>query len=83
MTSSFTRASVPGRGRPADSRPGTFKPGHEKRGGRKRGTPNAISSEYEMAILEAAYRVDSTGTARTASPAISVGSPKSPRNLRY
>ena len=68
MTSSFTRASLPGRGRPADSRPGTFKPGHEKRGGRKRGTPNAISSEYEMAILEAAYRVGFDGNGKDGIP---------------
>jgi hypothetical protein len=57
MTNAFTRGSAPGRSRPADSRPGSFKPGHEKRGGRKRGTPNAFSSEYGMAILEAAYQV--------------------------
>ena len=64
MTSAFTRGSAPGRRRPVDSRPGTFKPGHEKRGGRKRGTPNAMSSEYKMAILEAAYRVGNDGNGK-------------------
>jgi hypothetical protein len=64
MTSAFKRGSAPGRSRPAGSRPGTFKPSHEKRGGRKRGTPNAMSYDYKMAILEAAYRVGYDGNGK-------------------
>jgi hypothetical protein len=64
MTNAFTRGSALGRQRPAYSRPGSFKPGHEKRGGRKRGTPNAISLDYKMVILEAAYRVGYDGNGK-------------------
>jgi hypothetical protein len=42
----------------------SFKPGHEKQGGRKKGTPNAFSSDYKKAILEAAYRVGNDGNGK-------------------
>jgi hypothetical protein len=64
MTNPHNRGSAPGRAQPADQRPGTFKQGHKKRGGRKRGTPNAFSSDYKKAILEAAYRVGHDGNGK-------------------
>jgi hypothetical protein len=64
MTNAFTRGSAPGRARWEDQRPGSFKKDHKKLGGRQRGTPNAFSTDYKMAIVEAAYRVgeDAAGT---------------------
>ena len=64
MTNPFRRGSAPERAQPAHLRSGSFKPGHKKRGGRKRGTPNAISSDYKKAILEAAYRVGNDGNGK-------------------
>ena len=64
MTNPLKRGSAPERAQPAHLRPGSFKPGHEKQGGRKRGTPNAISSDYRKAILEAAYRVGRDGNGK-------------------
>jgi hypothetical protein len=64
MTNPFRRGSAPERAQPAHLRPGSFKPGHKKRGGRRRGTPNAISSDYKKAILEAAYRVGNDGNGK-------------------
>ena len=64
MTNAFNRGSAPERARDEKLRPGSFKPGHEKKGGRKRGKPNAISSDYRMAILEAAYRIGFDGNGK-------------------
>ena len=64
MTNPCRRGSAPERAQPAHLRPGSFKPGHKKRGGRRRGTPNAISSDYKKAILEAAYRVGNDGNGK-------------------
>jgi hypothetical protein len=57
VTNPLNRGSAPDRARPDYLRPGSFKPGHKKRGGRKRGTPNVLSHDYRMMILEAAYRI--------------------------
>jgi len=64
MTNPHNRGSAPGRAQSADQRPGSFKKGHEKRGGRKRGTPNAFSTDYRKAILEAAHRVGNDGNGK-------------------
>jgi hypothetical protein len=64
VTNPFTRGSVSGRERPEYLRPGTFKRGHEKRGGRNRGTPNAFSTDYKRAIMEAAYRIGYDGNGK-------------------
>ena len=57
MKNPHKRGSAPDRAREAWERPGSFKKGHKKLGGRKKGTPNLLSTDYKMAILEAAYRV--------------------------
>ena len=64
MTNPLKRGSAPNRAQPDYARPGSLS-GREKRGGRKRGTPNLISADYRKAILEAAYQLETTGTART------------------
>jgi hypothetical protein len=64
MPNPLKRGSAPNRAQPAHLRPGTFKKGHKKRGGRKRGTPNAFSSDYKKAILEATHRVGHDGNGK-------------------
>jgi hypothetical protein len=64
MANPFTRGSAWDRARPDYSRTGDFKRGHEKLGGRKPGTKNLFSTEYKMALLEAAYRVGYHGNGK-------------------
>jgi hypothetical protein len=64
VTNPQNRGSAPGRAQPDDLRPGSFKSGHKKQGGRERGTPNAFSTDYKKAIVEAAYRIGMDGNGK-------------------
>lgn len=61
MSDPLTRGSTPARARDASQRPGTFQKGHRKFGGRKKGTPNVITKDLKVAIVEAAHLVGSDG----------------------
>jgi len=57
----LNRGTTPERARDASQRPGTFQKGHRKFGGRKKGTPNVITKDLKIAIVEAAHRLGSDG----------------------
>ncbi len=61
MTDPLNRGTTPARARDASQRPGTFQKGHRKFGGRKKGTPNVITKDLKVAIVEAAHLVGSDG----------------------
>ncbi len=59
MIRRMTRGSAPNRAREASQRPGSFEKGHVKIGGRKQGTPNVMTKELKLAVIEAAHRLGS------------------------
>ncbi len=61
MTDPLNRGTTPARARDASQRPGTFRKGHRKFGGRKKGTPNVVTKDLKVAIVEAAHRLGSDG----------------------
>jgi hypothetical protein len=61
MPNPLNRGTTPARARDASQRPGTFQKGHRKFGGRKKGTPNVVTKDLKIAIIEAAERLGSDG----------------------
>jgi hypothetical protein len=59
MSHRFTRGSEPNRAREASQRPHSFEKGHAKVGGRKQGTPNIMTGELKVAVIEAAHQLGS------------------------
>ena len=53
------RGSEPDRAREASQRPHSFGKGHAKVGGRKQDTPNLMTRELKVAVIEAAHRLGS------------------------
>jgi hypothetical protein len=61
MSNLLNRGTTPARARDASQRPGTFQNGHRKFGGRKKGTPNVVTKDLKIAIIEAPARLGSDG----------------------
>jgi hypothetical protein len=61
MLNRLNRGTTPARARDASQRPGTFQKGHRKFGGRQKGTPNVITKDLKIAIVEAAHRLGKDG----------------------
>ncbi len=57
MIHRITHGSAPNRTR--EQRPGSFQKGHAKLGGRQPGTPNVMTKELKVAVIEAASRLGS------------------------
>jgi hypothetical protein len=61
VSNPLNRGTTPARARDASQRPGTFQKGHRKFGGRKKGTPNVVTKDLKIAIIDAAERLGSDG----------------------